>query len=70
MPTLAYGTADGGTVFVQPDSFEDITSRRWMCTVCHNIGDDGPCNTLRLLALRYADHPDYREKWTPSDEPL
>jgi hypothetical protein len=24
-----------------------------------------PCPTLRLLALPYADHPDYREEWKP-----
>jgi hypothetical protein len=24
-----------------------------------------PCKTLRLLALPYADHPDYREEWRP-----
>jgi hypothetical protein len=24
-----------------------------------------PCDTLRLLALPYADHPDYREEWKP-----
>jgi hypothetical protein len=24
-----------------------------------------PCRTLRLLALPYADHPDYREEWRP-----
>jgi hypothetical protein len=24
-----------------------------------------PCQTLRLLALPYADHPDYREEWKP-----
>lgn len=30
------------------------------------IASDGtPCETLRLLALPYADHPDYREKWRP-----
>ncbi len=26
---------------------------------------DGPCMTLRLLALPYSDHPDYREEWRP-----
>ncbi|SFY52079.1 DUF6221 family protein [Streptomyces sp. F-1] len=25
----------------------------------------GPCTTLRLLALPFADHPDYREAWRP-----
>lgn len=24
-----------------------------------------PCRTLRLLALPYADHPEYREEWRP-----
>jgi hypothetical protein len=24
-----------------------------------------PCETLELLALPYADHPDYREAWRP-----
>ena len=24
-----------------------------------------PCDTLRLLALPYADHPDYQEEWRP-----
>lgn len=24
-----------------------------------------PCTTLRLLALPFADHPDYREEWRP-----
>ena len=28
-------------------------------------GDDGFCLTLRLLALPYADHPDYDESWRP-----
>lgn len=25
----------------------------------------GPCETLQLLALPYADHPDYRAQWRP-----
>lgn len=25
----------------------------------------GPCDTLRALALPYADHPDYRDEWRP-----
>ena len=37
----------------------------------HGPGGEGsdeftqPCPTLRLLALPYADHPDYREEWRP-----
>ncbi|WP_326768654.1 DUF6221 family protein [Streptomyces sp. NBC_01591] len=26
---------------------------------------EGPCLTVRLLALPYADHPDYRDAWRP-----
>jgi len=26
---------------------------------------DWPCDTVRLLSLPYADHPDYREEWRP-----
>lgn len=26
----------------------------------------GPCPTLRLLALPYAGHPDYRDEWKPA----
>lgn len=28
-------------------------------------GGHFPCQTLRLLALPYAEHPDYRTEWTP-----
>jgi hypothetical protein len=34
-------------------------------TGLHEYRTDGPCTTLRLLALPYADHPDYREEWKP-----
>lgn len=37
--------------------------------LCSECGADGfavwPCETLRLLALPYADHPDYHEEWRP-----
>lgn len=32
---------------------------------CGTCGPRHPCSTLRLLALPYADHDDYREEWTP-----
>lgn len=32
---------------------------------CAQCADRFPCTTLRLLALPYADHPDYREEWRP-----
>lgn len=28
-------------------------------------GGHFPCQTLRLLALPYSDHPDYRQEWAP-----
>ncbi|MEW2250411.1 DUF6221 family protein [Streptomyces sp. NPDC006975] len=38
------------------------------CAEC-GFGEVGrqyyPCQTLRLLALPYADHPDYQERWRP-----
>lgn len=33
--------------------------------LCEVENDDFPCATLRLLALPYADHEDYREEWRP-----
>jgi hypothetical protein len=35
---------------------------RSYCVAC---GDSFPCPTLRLLALPYADHPDYQPEWRP-----
>ncbi|MFE1550590.1 DUF6221 family protein [Streptomyces sp. NPDC058718] len=32
------------------------------CPIC---GTSDGCRTLRLLALPFADHPDYREEWRP-----
>jgi hypothetical protein len=39
------------------------------CPTCGE-GDDqiqsnGPCYTLRVLALHWVDHPDYRNEWRP-----
>jgi len=31
----------------------------------HEHDPDSPCHTLRLLALPYVDHPDWREEWKP-----
>ncbi|MFI2663254.1 DUF6221 family protein [Micromonospora carbonacea] len=33
------------------------------CGSC--VSYPGPCDTLRLLALPYADRPGYREEWRP-----
>lgn len=32
---------------------------------CTDLGRDGYCRTAKLLALPYADHPDYRDEWRP-----
>lgn len=32
---------------------------------CRQCATEHPCTTLRLLALPYAGHPDYREEWRP-----
>src|SRR2546423_10960409 len=43
-------------------TFEGRTATITWCPICRN---DGECPTLRLLALPYADHPDYRGRWRP-----
>lgn len=35
------------------------------CQRCSQFPAQYPCLTLRLLALRYASHPDYRQEWRP-----
>jgi hypothetical protein len=40
-----------------------------LCVICTEVGPDAqgwPCQTLRLLALSYADHEDYRPEWKPT----
>jgi hypothetical protein len=39
------------------------------CTACATCGDGSiwPCQTIRLLALPYADRPEYRNGWRPAD---
>lgn len=32
---------------------------------CNEDLEQHPCPTLRLLALPYAEHPDYRDEWRP-----
>lgn len=33
--------------------------------LCADCGHPATCPTLRLLALPYTDHPDYRPEWRP-----
>lgn len=37
----------------------------WRHVIDEHFEDTEPCPTLRLLALPYADHPDYRDEWRP-----
>lgn len=41
---------------------------RTSCSTCGTAGEydvPWPCTTVELLALPYADHPDYRQEWAP-----
>ena len=44
---------------------------RGVCPTCFSLRNQPaqrepyPCDTLMLLALPYADHPDYRDEWKP-----
>ena len=41
-----------------------------LCTMCTETGPDAqgwPCDTVRLLALPYAEHPDFDPSWTPTN---
>lgn len=50
---------------------EQLTGRpTYGCETCHEHADygiapEGECETLKLLALPYAGHKDYREEWRP-----
>jgi hypothetical protein len=42
----------------------------WVCTTCDNgeVEQTFPCPTLRILAVPYADHPDYRAEWRAGED--
>jgi hypothetical protein len=42
-----------------------VDGQPWELWEPTHTADHGPCLVLRLLALPYADHPDYREEWKP-----
>jgi hypothetical protein len=37
--------------------------RELTCSTCGDV--PWPCDTVRLLAIVFADHPDYRNEWRP-----
>jgi Family of unknown function (DUF6221) len=55
------------TVSEKVPGFPLYGSEYW-CETCHVPADEAGsnwCLTLRLLALPYADHPEYSERWRP-----
>lgn len=42
-----------------------VDGQPWELWEPEHTSDHGPCTTLRLLALPYADRPGYREEWRP-----
>ncbi|MER7131231.1 DUF6221 family protein [Streptosporangium saharense] len=51
-----------------PDDEEpDPAAGDTRCMVCAAVGEPPyyPCQTLRILAHPYADHPDYQPEWAP-----
>lgn len=34
-----------------------------VCATCDSLVGDWPCDTLKLLAAPYAEHPDYKPVW-------
>jgi hypothetical protein len=47
------------------EEFDDGDGSVPYYTDCDDCRQGPPCRTLRLLALPYADHTDYREEWRP-----
>lgn len=61
--------SDGGSSQGYTESGYDVMQHA--CETCGSFGEYGvpwPCPTLRLLALPYASHPDYRAEWSPDAE--
>jgi hypothetical protein len=55
----------------KPAKLSYLPSRERGCVTCSTAqtwdaqANEANCQTLRLLALPYADHPDYRDEWRP-----
>jgi Family of unknown function (DUF6221) len=49
----------------QFDCRDDAGSHAYYSDEPGTYGYLGECRTLRILALPYEDHPDYREEWRP-----
>lgn len=47
------------------DKYYVYEDTKYACETCGDGTIKWPCDTLRLLALPYADHIDYREEWKP-----
>jgi hypothetical protein len=42
-----------------------VDDRPWEYWEAKDTAKHGPCLVVRLIALPYSDHPDYREEWKP-----
>jgi hypothetical protein len=55
----------------EPATVSYLPSRERGCVTCSTAqtwdaqANEANCQTLRLLALPYADHPEYRDEWRP-----
>lgn len=76
-PSTVYARAEQTLARIEADrqilAVHDVAWNVEVCTVCHRTDDGGdtleqepwPCPTVRLLAVRHADRPGYREEWRP-----
>jgi len=53
---------DPARVLAEVDAKRRILERH---SSCDDTSFGEPCEDLRLLALPYSDHPDYRQEWRP-----
>ncbi len=62
-----HSNAGGGMGHDPPggDYYGDFPSACLTCGTPDEYAVSWPCTTLRLLALPFADHPDYRSEWAP-----
>lgn len=62
-PARVLADLDAKRRLLELHPYAGLLSAPESCESCAVI--PGPCPTLRLLALPYAPHPDYREEWKP-----
>ena len=50
---------------VQPGHKDEIVHACRACGCVDQVATEWPCYTLKVMALSWADHPDYRPDWRP-----